>query len=91
MREEGVEEEFRITLDEEVSAEMERGIGEKIWHWIERGGNKLLNISVSGLTSIAESMRGRLEEELGGKWSISQITVTVSSKPSMTIVIKRSS
>jgi len=29
LREEGVEEEFRITLDEEVSAEIERGIGEK--------------------------------------------------------------
>jgi hypothetical protein len=86
------DQEFRIALDEDTTRSelmFETGVGEKIWRWMSSETEKILNLSVNGLTTSADKIRKQLEAKLGGTWVISEMNLTISSNPSATVKIVR--
>jgi hypothetical protein len=86
------DQEFRITLDEDESRSelmFEAGVGEKIWRWVSSETEKILNLSMNGITASADKIKKQLEAKLGGTWLVSEISLTISSNPSATVTIVR--
>lgn len=89
-----LEEEFLITVDEEeetirVTIVEARVPGKRFWQWIKKGIKTVLNISVSGLASTANTIKDKIQDELGGDWELDSISMTLSKSPSATIVLSR--
>ena len=47
--------------------------GRKIWRWITKGSQRLLDLSVEGLTSAAERVRFHVENNLDGEWRVNEL------------------
>ena len=89
-----LEEEFLITVDEEeetirVTIEEARVPGKRFWQWIKKGIKTVFNVSISGVASTTNTIKDKIQDELGGDWELDSISLTLSKSPSAIIVLSR--